>query len=181
VAKIWRVYDGREPTVGGPWIEMSAKDAFYTLEISNHDLVSPIDKTPKFGQSSIDQWFKGYKHVVVEVEVPESRSASIEPGFYRSHLTPKQAVSRLLQQAMEIELGKSNVWQVVYKHSIDSQGRDAIKVNATISPTAAKKLKTGAALRTFQQVQKRLSDMGDERTPIISYHTKTTNTQNVGR
>jgi hypothetical protein len=175
MAKIWRVYEGNEPTRGGPWVELPASEAFSLFEIKPKDFVSDPKHTPRFGQRDRDQSHLGYKHIVVEIERDEAKTALNgiwEPGFYRSKVKPKDAFGKLVRQALVADLGAKNVLDVKHETAFDSHGDDALKITVVLAPNAVKKLAAGAPLNALVRLQQRLSDMGDTRTPIIEYATE---------
>jgi hypothetical protein len=85
MAKIWPVYEGKEPTRGGPWAEVTLSEAITLLELRPADFVSEFEVTPRFGN-----------HVIVEVD-PSEAVEKWKAGFYRSRVTPKEALDRLGQ------------------------------------------------------------------------------------
>jgi hypothetical protein len=78
------------------------------------------------------------------------------------------------------ELGAENVVRAEYEPTTDSQGRDALKVTVVIAPGATKRLKGQSALSALVGVQKRLREMGEDRTPIIEYATEAELAQDAG-
>ena len=166
------VYEGREPTRGGPWLDIPLPDAIASLDLRQTDFVSELSSTPRFGELDRDLWFAGYKHIIVEVGVSEARKAKWKPGFYRSPVKPKDAFGRLIQQVLVAELGRTNVIRVEHEPITDSLGREALRITVVITPDAAEKVKNGAALNALINLQERLRHMRDSRTPIIEYATE---------
>ena len=171
MAKIWPVYEGKEPTRGGPWANLPVSEAVSLFELRPEDFVSLSATTPRFGKVDRDLWYLGYKHIVVEIGRNEGRRANWKPGFYRSRVKPEDAFGKLIQQALVAELGTQNVVRVEYQPTTDSQGQDALKITVVIAPGATKKLAKGASLNALVRLQERLSQMQEDRTPIIEYAT----------
>ncbi len=69
-------------------------------------------------------------------------------------------------------LTSSSVSRVISEPTVDSEGRDALKIIIVINPGAAAKIKGDAALDTLVQIQDRLREAGEERFPIVEYATK---------
>lgn len=172
MAKIWPVYEGREPTIGDPWAELPVSAAIPLCELKPNDFVSDLTATPRFGDVDRSFLYRGYKHIVVEIEQAESRQAKWKPGYYRSPVKPEDVFWRLAQRAIAVELGDENVLRVEHEPATDSQGNDALKITVVIAPGATKKLAKGASLSALIQLQVRLSAMRENRTPIIDYATE---------
>ncbi len=181
MAKIWPVYEGREPTRGGPWADVPVSDAISLFELRREDFVSDLSATPRFGKGDRDLWYLGYKHIVVEIGRNEGRRIKWKPGFYRSRVKPEDAFAKLIQQALVSELGAENVVRVEYEPAIGSQGQDALKITVVIAPGAVKKLSKGASLDALVRLQARLSEMRENRTPIIEYATEAELAHDGGR
>ena len=172
MAKIWAVYEGREPTIGGPWARLPAFEAATLFELVPEDFLSEPDKTPRFGDADRDPWYAGYKHIVVEVERKEKRQSNLLPGFYKSKIKPKEAQTRLIQHAVVAGLGTDNVVRVEVNPTTDSQGNDALKITVVLTPGATDRLEGDTVLDTLVKVHKQFHEMGDERTPIMEYATE---------
>ena len=180
MAKIWPVYEGREATKGGPWADLPVSEAVSLFELHPEDFVSDLATTPRFGNVDRDLWYVGYQHIVIEIGRNEGRRAKWKPGFYRSRVEPGDAFGRLIQQALVAELGAKNVLRVVYEPTTGSQGQDALKITVVIAPGATKKLAKGASLSALVRLQERLSEMREDRTPIIEYATEAELAQDGG-
>ena len=172
MAKIWPVYEGKEPTRGGPWAELPVPEAVSLFELQPEDYKSDLATTPRFGNRDRDLWYLGYKRIVVEIGRNEGRRAKWKPGFYLSRVKPEDAFRRLIQHALAAELGAENVVRVEYEPTTDSQGQDALKIIVVIAPGATEKIAKGASLNALVRLQERLSEMREERTPIIEYATE---------
>lgn len=179
MAKIWPVYEGREPTRGGPWAELPVREAVSLFELRPEDFVSDLATTPRFGSVDRDLWYLGYKHIVVEIAPSEGKEVNWKPGFYRSQIRPKEAFQRLIQQALVSELGAENVVRVEYEPSTDSRGQEALRITVVIAQDAIEELSKGASLSALVRLQERLSEMGEVRTPIIEYATEAELAQNA--
>lgn len=87
MARIWPVYEGKEPTVGGPWAKLPLPDAMSLLGLQPGDFVSELEARPRFGEQSHDLQHRGFKHIVVEVDPAEAKREKWRPGVY-SHRLP---------------------------------------------------------------------------------------------
>lgn len=179
MANIWPVYEGKaptpttsEPTVGGPWAHLPLREAAQLFELGPEDRVSDITSTPRFGDVDRDVRSAGFKYIVVEVGRNEAKHAPWKPGFYKSKVPPKEAFSRLIKHALAEKLGEANVIDVKYEPTIDSLGREALKITVVIPEGAARRLANGAALDALVGLQARLREMREERPPIIEYATE---------
>lgn len=172
MAKIWPVYEGSEPTIGGPWADLPVSAAVSIFELRPDDFVSELTATPRFGDVDRGLIYRGYKHIVVEIDQAEGRRAKWKPGYYRSPVKPEDAFWRLVRQALAVELGDENVVRVEHESATDSRGDDALKITVVIAPGATEKLAKGASLSALVQLQLRLNAMRENRTPIIDYATE---------
>lgn len=180
MAKIWPVYEGREPTMGGPWADLPVSEAVAIFELRPDDLVSDITATPRFGDVGRDLISAGFKHIVVEVDGREARRAKWKPGFYRSRIAPKEAFGRLIQQALSSELGSDNVVRVEFEPATDSRGQDALRITVVIAPDATRRLKGESVIDARVHLQERLHEMRDDRVPLIEYATEAELAQDGG-
>ena len=172
MAKIWAVYEGKKPTIGGPWAHLPVSKAVVLFELRPDDHVSDLKATPRFGDVNRDLTYAGFKHIVVEIERNEGRQANWTPGFYKSQITPKEAVVRLIRQALVTELGDNIVERLKIEPTTDSQGREALKIAVVIAPGATDRIAGGAVLDALVSVQDRFREMREERIPIIEYATE---------
>lgn len=172
MAKIWPVYEGRQPTRGEPWARIPLADAIELFELRPEEFFSELETTPRFGPSDRNLTFAGFKHIVVEVERNEGRKAIWKPGFYKSHIGPKDAFGRLIRHALAAELGPQSLVSVAWEPTTDSQGQDALKIAVVIAPGGVRKLQAGAGLDALVRVRHRLEQMGDDRIPLIEYATE---------
>jgi hypothetical protein len=171
MANIWPVYEGREPTIGGPWASLPLSEAIALFELRPQHFVSELTTTPRFGDADRNLTHAGYRHVVVEVGRGEAQLDKWKPGFYRSRISPKEAYRRLIQQALVAKLGEANVVRVEYEPTVDSQGREALKITVVIAPGATQRLRK-VVLDGLVSLRMRLNEMGDTRTPIVEYATE---------
>ncbi|MBX9843679.1 MAG: hypothetical protein K2Z80_17910 [Xanthobacteraceae bacterium] len=172
MAKIWPVYEGGRPTSGWPWADLPLADAIKLFQLEEKDLVSDLANTPRFGTTDQDLTYAGFKHIVVEVERNEGRQEKWRSGFYRSRVGPKEAFGKLLRHALATKLGSDNIVDLRWKPAVDSQGHEAIKITVVIAPDATKKLNNEAALDALVSLQDRLTEMRDDRVPILEYATE---------
>lgn len=172
MAKVWPVYEGKEPTSGGPWADLPVSEAVALFELRQDDIESDLKATPRFGDVNRDLTYAGYKHIVVEIGQSEGRKAKWRPGFFRSRITPKEAFDLLIRQALTAVLGGKNVVRVESRPTTDSQDREALKVMVVIAPDAVREIEGPAVLDALVKVRERLREMKDERSPIIEYATE---------
>src|SRR5262245_36545843 len=106
MANVWRVYEGREPTMGGPWVRLPLDVAIAAFDLRPGDFLSGIEHTPRFGDEKRDLRHAGFRHIVVEVEDREAQQAHWSPGFYKARVSPGEAPERLVWQALAAHLGE---------------------------------------------------------------------------
>ena len=140
MAKIWAVYEGREPTIGGPWARLPLLDAVSLFDLRHHDHVADISETPRFGDVNRDLTYAGIRYIVVEVDHDEAQGTNWMSGFYKSRVTPKETVLKLIQHALVAELGDGIVERLKFEPTTDSQGREALKITVVIAPGATERL-----------------------------------------
>ena len=76
MAKIWFVYEGSEPTRGGPAYELPAAEVIERLGVTEDRFLSGQDDPgPRFNKDGGLGQIAGYKHVVLEID--ESEAAAI--------------------------------------------------------------------------------------------------------
>jgi hypothetical protein len=155
-------------------------DAIALCDLRPQDFVSDLSKTPRFGDTSRDLWYAGYKHVVAEFEPEEASAAQWKPGFYRSRLAPKEVFRRLIEQPLARALGNDNVVRVEFAPGIDAEARGAIEITVVIAPNAVQKLPSSTQVDALIRLRKRLHEMHVDRTPIIQYATEAELAEDVG-
>lgn len=172
MAKVWAVYEGKEPTIGSPWAHIPVSKAVALFDLKPDDYVSGLNVIPRFGDVNRDLTYAGFKHIVVEIQRNEGRQANWKSGFYKSRITPEEAVVKLIRQALVAELGDNIVERLKIEPTTDSQGRDALKIAVVIAPGATDRIAGGAVLDALVSVQDRFREMREERIPIIEYATE---------
>jgi hypothetical protein len=172
MADIWRVYEGGAPTRGEPWASLPIEEAIALLELKPEHLISDPGQTPRFGPQERDLWFLGYKHVVVEIFPAESRPPTWRAGFYRSPVPPKDALNRILQNALAPVLGQANVLRIEHVPSTDSSGRNTFRVTAILAPGAQRRITGDMSIAAVGRLQDVLTAFGVEGTPILQYATE---------
>jgi hypothetical protein len=83
--------------------------------------------------------------------------------------------NKIIQIANDVataNLTSSSFNNIISEPTVDSEGRDALRITIVINPGAAAKIKGDAALDTLVQIQDRLRDEGEDRFPIVEYATK---------
>lgn len=82
---------------------------------------------------------------------------------------------RIIEIVCEVataNLAARNVDRVLSEPTIDSEGREALKITIVLRPEAVPELKGDSVLDTLIKVQDRLRDAGEERFPILEYATQ---------
>lgn len=171
MANIWRVYEGREPTVGEPWVRLPLAAVIVAFDLRPADFVSDLRHTPRFGDEKRDLRHAGFRHIVVEVEDREALQPNWQPGFYKARVSPEEAPGRLLRQALAAQLGEDNMLRVELHPTTDFEDREALRITVVIPPDATQRLKANV-LDALVAARERLRDMGDDRTPLIEYATE---------
>ena len=181
MAIVWRVYDGKDPTNGSPWLELPFEDVVQAFSLTKNDLVSDITITPRFGDASRDLWFSGFKHIVVEIDRAEAKKYQWSPGFYRAKVKPSEARNHLLRQSVARKMGEDNVVRVESAPASDSTGNDNARVTIVLSENAIGRLSGDSVLNAVVSLRERLRALGDERSPLIQYATESELKQNASR
>jgi hypothetical protein len=172
MANVWRVYEGKEPTLGDPWLTLPASDAIHFFRLKREDAIEPRKAPPvgpRFGDTTRDLRHAGYKHIVVEIEPDEGRKEKWKAGYYPSSVRVSQAPTVLLQQALASALGRENVRRVELKSGADSQGREALRVIVAVPRHAADKLTGKRVADGLLRLRQRLVELGDDREPLVQF------------
>jgi hypothetical protein len=180
MAKIWPVYEGKEPTLGGPWIDIPVTDAIALCNLRTQDFVSDLSKTPRFDDTGRDLWYAGFRHVVVEIGPEEARTAEWKPGFYKSRLAPKEVFRRLIEQPLVAALGSDNVLRVEVAPTLDAEGRGAMLTTIVIAPDAIQRLDSEAEVDAEVRLRERLREMHVAGTSIMNFATEAELAEDVG-
>ena len=171
MADIWPVFEGREPTRGGPWASLPLQEAVQLMDLSPGDILSPPKRTPRFGPQDQDLWWLGYRYVVVEIRAEEA-NGNWQAGFYRSPLAPREAFNRLLQQAIALDLGDENVLRVKVSGTVDTEGVRTVKLTVVLAPNAVARIPADASISAFGTLLQRLNELEVPGTPTIQYVTE---------
>ncbi|HXF53618.1 MAG TPA: hypothetical protein VNK52_05785 [Hyphomicrobiaceae bacterium] len=180
MAKIWPVYEGKEPTRGDPWVDVPVSDAIALCDLRTQDFVSDLSNTPRFGDTGRDLWYAGFTHVVVEIDVEEARAANWKPGLYRSRLEPKEVFRRLIEQPLVAALGRDKVLRVEVAPTLDAEGRGAMLTTIVITPDAIQRLDSEAEADAEARLRERLHEMHVAGTPIMNFATEAELAEDVG-
>lgn len=172
MAKIWPVYEGREPTQGNAWATIPLEEAIELLGLQPESYLGGPDASPKFGNVNQDGQPFGYKHIIVEVDRTEAKRQHWNAGFYRAKPKPPEVFELLLRQAAVRELGASNVLRVFSEPAIDSHGQEALRVTVVIANETTGRVANNSVLNAVVGLRERLREMRDERVPIIEYATE---------
>ena len=181
MAAVWRVYDGKHPTNGSPWLELPFEDVVQAFGLTKNDLVSDITVTPRFGDASRDLWFRGFQQVVVEIDAAEAKKHKWDPGFYRAKTKPREALNLLLRQSVAREMGEDNVIRVESAPASDSTGNDNARVTIVLSENAIGRVSNDSVLNAVVSLRERLRALGQDRSPLIQYATESELKQNASR
>jgi hypothetical protein len=172
MARIWPVYDGKRPTFGDQWAEVSLQDAVSLFELRQDQFVSGLAVTPRCGDDDRDSTWAGYKHVVVEIDAADASKAKWKAGFYRSKIRPQEAFRRLVQQTIASALGPENVVRVECAKAVDSLGEPALRVTVVLTPEAPARILPANPGKASRQLRSRLREMRAYSTPLIEYATE---------
>jgi hypothetical protein len=180
VARIWPILEGREHTPSAPWIEVPISEAIKLCELRQSDLVPDLAAMRGFAEPDFDLWYAGFKHVVVEVDDAEARQVKWKPGFYKSHLSPKEVFRRLIEEPLVAALGSDNVVRVEVAPTLDAEGLGAMLTTIVITPEAIQRLDGNRQGDAMAQLRKRLREMHVHGTPIPEYATEAELAEDVG-
>jgi hypothetical protein len=81
-------------------------------------------------------------------------------------------IVKIANDVATANLTSSSVSSIMSQPTVDSEGRDALRITIVIESGAAARIKGDAALDTLVQIQDRLREAGEERFPIVEYATK---------
>jgi hypothetical protein len=84
----------------------------------------------------------------------------------------KSRIETIAREVASATLKRSASGTVISEPTIDSEGRDALRITIVIEPNAIDRLKGDALLDTLVQIQDRLREAGEERFPIVEYATE---------
>jgi hypothetical protein len=172
MAKIWPVYDGKRPTSGDQWAEVSLEEAVSLFDLKQDQFVSGLTVKPRSGDADRDTTWAGYRRVVVEIDTEEAAKAKWKAGFYRSKIKPQEAFRRLVQQAIASALGSENVVRVECAKAVDSLGEAALRVTVVLTPEALPRILPANPGKASRQLKSRLREMRAYSTPLIEYATE---------
>lgn len=83
----------------------------------------------------------------------------------------KQEIDQIAREAANTTLGQANVAAVSSEPTIDSEGRDALRITIIVPDEAAPNISGDAALDTLVNLHHRLQQAGEERLAIVEYTT----------
>jgi hypothetical protein len=180
MAKIWPVYEGKEPTIGGAWAKMPASEAITLFNLEVRDFLSELENTPRFGDQNQEMTDRGYKHVVIEIEKNDRGDRNLKPGFYKAKDRPREALRKIFEYEFKKSLGEDNVVKVDYSEGVDSFGKNAIKFKVVLSPQAVDRFDDDAVINILSSLRENLFLLRNEHTPIITYVTEEELQENGG-
>lgn len=83
----------------------------------------------------------------------------------------EKKVRQIAEKIAIANLSSANVSSVASSTTIDSEGREALRITIIIKPGAAEKIEGDATLDTLVEIQDQLRKAGEERFPIVEYAT----------
>ena len=83
-----------------------------------------------------------------------------------------QRIVAIAKQVANSNLSEQAVEAVVSEPTVDSEGREALRITIVIKPRNVARIKGDAALDTLFQIQNQLLAEGEERPAIVEYATK---------
>jgi len=92
---------------------------------------------------------------------------------WKTIMIENEKIAQIAAQIATANLSVSSVSTATSESTVDSEGRDALKITIVLTPgsTAAIKSKASAVLDTLVQIKKKLQEEGEERFPIVEYAT----------
>lgn len=78
-------------------------------------------------------------------------------------------VEQIAQEVATEHLSPGVIDAVSSEETVDSQGRDAVRITITLKAETAKTLTGDGVLDTLVAIQTRLAEKGDQRLPIVEY------------
>jgi len=92
---------------------------------------------------------------------------------WKTIMIENEKIAQIAAQIATENLSVSSVSTATSESTVDSEGRDALKITIVLTPgsTAAIKSKASAVLDTLVQIKKKLQEEGEERFPIVEYAT----------
>ena len=81
-------------------------------------------------------------------------------------------VSRLASGVAQGRAASAVVKRVLTEPATDSEGKDALRITMVVKPTYLKTLAGDEALDLLVAIQRKLSEAGEERLPIVEYATE---------
>jgi hypothetical protein len=119
MARVWLVYEGYPNTVGPPSAVLPLDDAVRLFDLKPQHLLSDLSRPPRFGDPTRDFTWLGYRYVVVEVGDGEA-GRRWKAGFYKSPVSPEDALRRLLRHQIALRIGDD--WRVELEEGRDADG-----------------------------------------------------------
>lgn len=83
-----------------------------------------------------------------------------------------EKIEQMVREVATANLPPQTVLSVFSEATTDSEGEEAIRITIVIAPEGAASITGNAALDTLVQIQRRFSQEGEERFPIIEYATE---------
>jgi len=109
--------------------------------------------------------------VIVEIKA-EEEDEDWRAGFYRSPLRPREALNKLLHQAIANDLGAENVLRVEVSGGVDSDNEGTFKLTVVLAPDSLPRISGDASIATFSNLLRRLDEIGVKGIPTIQYATE---------
>jgi hypothetical protein len=83
----------------------------------------------------------------------------------------QEKINAIAQEVASANLSSQSILSAISEPTIDSEGREALRITIVIRPNIAAKLNGDKILDTLVQIQNRLLLEGEERTAIVEYAT----------
>lgn len=82
-------------------------------------------------------------------------------------------ISQIASEAALVSVADADLERVLTEPTLDSDGREAVRITLVLTPKAVKSLTGDEALDILVKIQQSLFREGEERFPIVEYATET--------
>ena len=87
-------------------------------------------------------------------------------------MLPPARINEIVAEVATAYLTSEIVDRVISEPAVDSSGNDAVKITIVIKPNAIERLKGDPVLDALLAIHDKLSEAGDERSPMVEYATQ---------
>jgi hypothetical protein len=91
---------------------------------------------------------------------------------YSFRMLMDQDITNIVRQVATAQLPSTSFEDVITEPMVDSQGHDALRITIVLRPDVVSHLSGDDVLDTLVQIQRRLSQEGEERFSLIEYATR---------